>query len=263
MRYSIHGAYSFRAWRAARLRVNRRSKMSDGHHKLPPKKEVALALLEGPSMFVHLDPRRDGVKIPPRFRDKPQLVLQIGLNMFVPIPDLKVDDEGITCTLSFDRAPFWCCMPWTAVYALVGEDGRGMMWPNDIPPEVVAQMQNPQQQQQSREAPKTPGKRPRPKLSAVGSTPKERDSQPGEGVVEEAPPVSAQTERPEKGIRAPKNSSLRATEEASSRVSDGNAARSSDGDDAPPPPEPTQRPSSPSGTKKPKRELPPYLRVIK
>jgi stringent starvation protein B len=236
--------------------------MSDGHHKLPPKKEVAIALLEGPSMFVHLDPRREGVKIPPRFRDKPQLVLQIGLNMFVPIPDLKVDDEGITCTLSFDRAPFWCCMPWSAVYALVGEDGRGMMWPNDIPPEVVAQMQNPQQQQ--REAPKAPAKRPRPKLSAVGSAPKDGDSRPDEGGADESPPVSAQTERPEKGIRAPKNSSLRATEEASSRVSDGNAARPIDtDDDASPPPEPAQRPSGPTGGKKPKRELPPYLRVIK
>jgi stringent starvation protein B len=233
--------------------------MSDGHHKLPPKKEVAIALLEGPSMFVHLDPRRDGVKIPPRFRDKPQLVLQIGLNMFVPIPDLKVDDEGITCTLSFDRAPFWCCMPWSAIYALVGEDGRGMMWPNDIPPEVVAQMQNPQQQPQQREAPKAAGKRPRPKLSAVGSSPRERDSDEAD----EAPPVSAQTERPEKGIRAPKNSSPRATEEATSRASDGNAARPIDDDDAPPPPEPAQRPSGPTGGKKPKRELPPYLRVIK
>lgn len=236
--------------------------MSDGHHKLPPKKEVAIALLEGPSMFVHLDPRREGVKIPPRFRDKPQLVLQIGLNMFVPIPDLKVDDEGITCTLSFDRAPFWCCMPWNAVYALVGEDGRGMMWPNDIPPEVVAQMQNPQQQQQQqREAPKPVGKRPRPKLSAVGSPTRDRDSRPEES--EEAPPVSAQTERPEKGIRAPKNSSPRATEEAAAQVSDGNAARPMDADDESPPPEPPQRPSGPTGGKKPKRELPPYLRVIK
>jgi stringent starvation protein B len=250
--------------------------MSDGHHKLPPKKEVALALLEGPSMYVHLDPRRPGVLIPPRFRDKPQLVLQIGLNMFVPIPDLKVDDEGITCTLSFDRAPFWCRMPWSAVYALVGEDGRGMMWPNDIPPEVVAQMQNPQQQQpQQREAPKAPSKRPRPKLSAVGSAPKERESRTEEA--EESPPVSAQTERPEKSNRAPaaKVSSLRATEraaertaerapeETTSRVSDGNAARSTDGDDEAPPPEPARKPSGPTSGRKPKRELPPYLRVIK
>jgi len=242
--------------------------MSDGHHKLPPKKEVALALLEGPSMFVHLDPRRPGVLVPPRFRDKPQLVLQIGLNMFVPIPDLKCDDEGITCTLSFDRAPFWCRMPWSAVYALVGEDGRGMMWPNDIPPEVVAQMQNPQQPQ--REAPKAPHKRPKPKLSAVGSTPpRDRESRVEE--TEEAPPVSAQTDVPGKGPRPPMESAprssdgnaARVSDGNAARVSDGNAARSDDGDDAPPPPEPARRPSGPTSGRKPKRELPPYLRVIK
>ncbi|HMY15136.1 MAG TPA: ClpXP protease specificity-enhancing factor SspB [Polyangium sp.] len=244
--------------------------MSDRHQKLPPKKEVAFALLEGSSMFVHLDPRRPGVLVPPRFRDKPQLVLQIGLNMFVPIPDLKVDDEGITCTLSFDRAPFWVRMPWSAVYALVGEDGRGMMWPNDIPPEVVAQMQNPQQQQQQRETPKAAAKRPRPKLSAVGSKPRERE-QPEEEA-EEAAPLSSEKDKPEKTGRATVTSISRAAQSQPSRVSDGNAARVSDGnaartrdddeDDAPPPPEPARRPSGPAG-RKPKRELPPYLRVIK
>ena len=36
--------------------------MSDSpRDKLPPKKEVALALLEGESVFIHLDPRREGV----------------------------------------------------------------------------------------------------------------------------------------------------------------------------------------------------------
>ena len=78
--------------------------MSDGLQKLPPKKEVAIALLEGPSMFVHLDPRRQGVVVPKHFMANPQLVLQIGLNMVIPIPDLVVDDDGITCTLSFGRS---------------------------------------------------------------------------------------------------------------------------------------------------------------
>lgn len=238
--------------------------MSDGHHKLPPKKEVALALLEGPSMFVHLDPRRPGVLIPQRFLDKPQLVLQIGLHMFVPIPDLKVDDEGITCTLSFDRTPFWCRMPWNAVYALVGEDGRGMMWPNDIPPEVVAQMQNPQQ----REAPKAPQKRPRPKLSAVGSAPRDRESRVE--AVEDEPPVSAETEAPTKGPRPVADITSRSSggnaarsDGNAARFSDGNAAVVDDGDDTSSPPEPPRRPSGPTGGRKPKRELPPYLRVIK
>jgi hypothetical protein len=108
---------------------------------LPRKKDVVLTLLEGPSVFLHLDPRRDGVVVPKWLAKQPQLVLQVGLNMSVPIPDLRVDDEGVTCTLSFNRAPFWCKLPWPAIYAAIGEDRRGMVWPDDVPSEVATQMQ--------------------------------------------------------------------------------------------------------------------------
>jgi len=108
---------------------------------LPPKKEVMLALLERTSVFMHLDPRRAEVVVPPWFKKQPQLVLQLGLNMPVPIRDLSVDDECVSCTLSFNRSPFFCWVPWTAVFALVGEDGRALVWPDDVPPEVAAQAQ--------------------------------------------------------------------------------------------------------------------------
>ncbi len=110
-----------------------------GKSRLPPKKDVALALLESSTVFVHLDPRAEGVTVPPWFKKQPQLVLQIGLNMPVPIPDLSLDGDGVSCTLSFNRSPQFCSVPWTAIYALVGEDGRGMVWPEDVPPEVAAQ----------------------------------------------------------------------------------------------------------------------------
>jgi stringent starvation protein B len=106
---------------------------------LPSKKEVVLALLERSSVFIHLDPRRDQVAVPPWFKKQPRLVLQIGLNMPVPIRDLSVDDECISCTLSFNRSPYFCWIPWQAIFALVGEDQRGMVWPDDVPPELVEQ----------------------------------------------------------------------------------------------------------------------------
>ncbi len=109
---------------------------------LPPKKDVALALLERASVFVHLDPRDEEVLVPAWFKRQSQLVLQVGLNMAVRIPDLEVGDDAISCTLSFTRSPHYCYVPWKAVYALVGEDGRGMVWPEDIPPEVAAQTQS-------------------------------------------------------------------------------------------------------------------------
>ena len=94
---------------------------------LPPKKDVVLALLESTDVFVHLDPRTESVKVPAWFKHQPQLVLQIGLNMPVPIPDLEVDDDAVSCTLSFNRSPFFCFVPWQSVYALVGADGRAMV----------------------------------------------------------------------------------------------------------------------------------------
>lgn len=112
---------------------------------LPPKIEVAMALLERASMFIHLDPSSEDVHVPAWLRKQPQLVLQIGLNMAVKIPDLQVEDDAISCTLSFSRRPYYCRLPWTAIYALVGEDGRGMVWPEDIPAEVAAQTQSAQQ----------------------------------------------------------------------------------------------------------------------
>src|SRR5581483_10766152 len=57
----------------------------------------------------------------------------------VPIPDLQLDDEGMSCTLSFRRSPFFCIVPWASVFAIVGDDGRGMVWPDDVPPEVAQQ----------------------------------------------------------------------------------------------------------------------------
>ena len=104
--------------------------------RLPRKKDVVIELLEHATVFVHLDPRAEAVRVPPWFKRQPQLVLQIGLNMQVPIPDLEVDDEGLSCTLSFNRSPFLCVIPWSSVFALVDDRRQGMVWPDDVPPEL-------------------------------------------------------------------------------------------------------------------------------
>jgi len=189
-------------------------------HPLPPKKDVALALLQGPSLFIHLDPRKPEVVVPTYFKKQPQLVLQVGLNMAIPIPDLKVDDEGVSCTLSFNRRPFWCRLPWSAIYALVGEDMKGMIWPDEVPSEVAAQRE---------------GKQPTP----VGAAPS-RGARP---VRETKKKASAEP--------SPK--------EAKSQGQDEPEERSAE---AAPRPAVAPVPKSDSG-KSGKRELPPYLRVVK
>lgn len=68
-------------------------------------------------------------------------MLQVGLDMPVPIPDLRVDEEGVFGTLSFKGVPFTCFVPWRAVFALVGEDGKGMVWSSEMPAEVAGELQ--------------------------------------------------------------------------------------------------------------------------
>jgi stringent starvation protein B len=107
---------------------------------LPPKREVATAILGKGSLFVHLDPRLAGVEVPAWLKEQPQLVLQVGLHMLIPIPDLHVDEDGVSGTLSFSRNPFMCRLPWDAIFALVGDDGRGMVWPESMPVEIASEV---------------------------------------------------------------------------------------------------------------------------
>jgi len=255
--------------------------MSDAPRQLPPKKEVALALLEGPSLLIHLDPRREGVVVPKWFAGQPQLVLQVGLNLPVPIPDLTVDETGISCTLSFSRSPFWCHIPWSAVYALVGDDGRGMVWPSDVPPEVAAQMQK---ASSSAAPPAKGGKKPKAKLAAVGS----RDADAPRPTARARSRAEARTPEPDAAESSQAEASADASADAA-RPREGAAPARRGPRAAPklaaaPSPTPTPAPvtpiaaaeeprdaskgqkprqGGPADSKKPKRELPPYLRVIK
>ena len=93
-----------------------------------------LALLQqADSVFVNFDPRRDGVVVPAHLKRQPRVVLQYGLNMRIPIPDLDVGEEGIGATLSFDRAPTWTFVPWSAVYLIATTQGRGVLYQEDVP----------------------------------------------------------------------------------------------------------------------------------
>jgi stringent starvation protein B len=214
---------------------------------LPPKKEVALALLERSTdrgIYVHLDPRRAGVTVPPWFKKQPQLVLQIGLNMAIPIPDLRLDDDGMRCTLSFSGSPFYCVVPWTVVFAIVGDDARGMVWPDDVPVEISRQAAPPR----AVETPARPRKedwKPEPvaeaKAEGAAKTKKPR-KRPALAAVADEPVPPAPPSKPAKAPRAPQPVQ---------------AAPSS-------PVVPPAAPSRPAvGAVRKKRELPPYLRVVK
>jgi stringent starvation protein B len=102
----------------------------------PTKRDAFNAFFGEGWVSIHLDARREGVEVPDEFAVNRHLVLQYGQNMPIPIPDLKVDDDGITATLSFSRTPHRTFVPWSAVYIVACNDGRGILYYEDVPEDV-------------------------------------------------------------------------------------------------------------------------------
>ncbi len=220
-------------------------------NELPPKKDVAIALLETSSVYVHLDPRAAGVMVPAWFKKQPQLVLQVGLNMPVPIPDLTVGDEALSCTLSFNRRPEFCRIPWTAVYGLVGEDGRGMIWPEDVPPEVAAQAQGRAAQPKER------------RLRAVPEAPAEATAAAGAEETPAAEPAPARASKAKAEAESAKAAPAKAEPAKEKKSASKKEAAQKPAQPVPPPAEEPEAKAPPSDGPGRKRELPPYLRVVK
>jgi stringent starvation protein B len=243
--------------------------------KYPPKRDVMMALLQqSPYVNVHLDPRIDGVVLPPQLRRQKRILLQYGLNMRIPIPDLDVGDEGIGATLSFNRIATWTFVPWAAVFAVLSEDQRsGLVWEEDLPRDF--EPEPPPSDGKAALAKKGPGAKkggPEPRRPALRAVAGGKD-EPGDkavraeepraeaGTVDEdaAPPIAAaKPAKPIKPTLAVHTATTRDGERPSAEgaPSATNEPRSDDESIVEP------EPPSPTGGKK-KRELPPYLRVVK
>jgi stringent starvation protein B len=102
----------------------------------PSKYEAFLALLQEGRPSLHLDARRSGVIVPAHLRAEPHLVLQYGHDLPIPIPDLEVDEHGVRATLSFSKNPQRTVIPWSAVYVVTCDDGRGVLYDEDVPEDV-------------------------------------------------------------------------------------------------------------------------------
>ncbi|MDD9944221.1 MAG: ClpXP protease specificity-enhancing factor SspB [Myxococcales bacterium] len=227
-------------------------------NQLPGKKDVARALLLKGTVFVHLDPRTPDVAVPNWLKSQPQLVLQVGLDMPIPIPDLRVDDRGVYGTLSFNRSPFTCIVPWDAVFAVVGDDGRGMVWPESMPPEIAAEVER---EGQRRGAIKTvPPLRPKAERRSL----EEVVGTPEEGSKGMAPPPGSPELQPARApslqeIERSGDESLEPPADLSARRDGDPRPRGDEGSSERPDPTDTWRPR---GSKR-KVKLPPYLRVVK
>jgi len=194
--------------------------------QLPSKKDVLLGLLEKTSVLVHLDARREDVQVPKHLKSNAQLILQLGLDLPVPIRDLDVSDEGVSCTLSFQRTPFFCVLPYPAIFAMVSEDGgKAMVWPEDVPVEVARAAEAEARKLGLIKSDKSTDGSPRDVSPAPAATKKKSDDKPIE--------AKRSAPKPKVAAREPQK---RDETSASQGAQQGGRA---------------------------KRELPPYLRVIK
>lgn len=101
--------------------------------------------LEQGDAYLILDPRKDGVVAPPNLCKQSSLMLLFGYSLVIPIRDLQITDERVTATLSFDRSPFWCSIPWDAVFGVKGDGEVGIGWPDDFPKDALTSADNSQE----------------------------------------------------------------------------------------------------------------------
>jgi stringent starvation protein B len=107
----------------------------------PTKREVMQVLLDTAEARVHLDGRKSGLELPPHLAGQIHVILDYAYGFTPPIPDLALDDSGIHATLSFGGIPRKTFVPWEAVFLVADFDGRGALWHEDMPHEVMEKLQ--------------------------------------------------------------------------------------------------------------------------
>lgn len=86
-------------------------------------------------VFVHLDGRRSDVVLPPKLKTEWNVVLQISTSIPTMTRGLVIDADGVRCTLSFNRLPFHCVIPWAAVFGMISADGGIVTYAESMPAE--------------------------------------------------------------------------------------------------------------------------------
>jgi len=102
------------------------------------KRKQFLAYMERGVVMIHLDPRVNGVDVPPHFRG--DAVLRLNIAYGFNLPALTMGDDGIYAILSFNRQDYACTIPWHAIFGMTlpHDDQEGVIWPEAVPPELAS-----------------------------------------------------------------------------------------------------------------------------
>lgn len=92
-------------------------------------------LIQCSQVFVHLDARLPGVNVPKQYWTQHNLLLDYGLDLAIPITDLKLCEDGISATLSFNRGFVFTFVPWDSIYVIRSNEGHVFVFPSSAPAE--------------------------------------------------------------------------------------------------------------------------------
>ena len=121
------------------VRVDFRARVPAHDPAASEKYAVFSRFAEKGKVMVTLDARRPGVSVPSRFAEEAQLNLDFSVRF--GLADFAFDARGVRASLSFQRQPFFCDVPWSAVYALFSHvDNERMTWARSLPREILDQL---------------------------------------------------------------------------------------------------------------------------
>jgi stringent starvation protein B len=109
------------------------------------KLEAFERLVDDGMVLVNLDSRTKGVNVPEHHRGDPQLGLNFSHRFYTG--DFEYDERGLRSTLSFRGEPYFCDIPWAAVFMLRSHaTDEVFLFPPSVPPELEDMLHHIEQQ---------------------------------------------------------------------------------------------------------------------
>jgi len=101
------------------------------------KMNVIIKYLEDDYILVHLDARKEGVDIPDHLLGNPTVTLKLSYGFK---GGMQVTEERVWAALIFGGRFRDCFIPMPAIWGATTSSGANTIWPEDAPPEIVAQI---------------------------------------------------------------------------------------------------------------------------
>ena len=101
------------------------------------KHQVINHFLEGDHVLLHINPKAEGVVLPPHLASQTSVTLKIS-RFFRGF--MEVTEEKISADLLFGGRYFSCGVPMAAVWGCTNAKGENIIWPGSTTPEILQQI---------------------------------------------------------------------------------------------------------------------------